>query len=251
MLQKRLIPVLLIKDGKVVQSQNFSHTNIIHAMPTIAIEYFNRWAADEIILLDVSRDPGNRESFHDVVSKMSEKCFVPLTAGGWIRSNDDIRKLLRLGADKVTINTRAVNNPEFITEASEAFGSQCIVVSIDARENDEGDYEVVVDRGRTPTDMDPASWAKQAEELGAGEIYITSIDHDGLRQGYDKPLIRSVTEAVDIPVIAFGGVSEWEHLVEGIELGAEAVAAANTFHYTEQSVKNAKNHLRERNVNVR
>lgn len=251
MLQKRLIPVLLIKDGKVVQSQNFSHTNIIHAMPTIAIEYFNRWAADEIILLDVSRDPGNRESFHDVVSKMSEKCFVPLTAGGWIRSNDDIRKLLRLGADKVTINTRAVNNPEFITEASEAFGSQCIVVSIDARENDEGDYEVVVDRGRTPTEMDPASWAKQAEELGAGEIYITSIDHDGLRQGYDKPLIRSVTEAVDIPVIAFGGVSEWEHLVEGIELGAEAVAAANTFHYTEQSVKNAKNHLRERNVNVR
>lgn len=251
MVKKRLIPVLILEDGNIVQSEQFNHTNRIHSQPEIAVDYFNRWAADELVILDVSRNRDNRDEFYKAIEKFSEKCFVPITAGGWVQDKREIRKLLRLGADKVAINTQAVHDPSFVTSSSKTFGSQCIVCSIDAKINDNQKYEVFIDRGRESTGMNPFDWAREVEQLGAGEIYITSIDHDGNREGYDENLIGGVVDAVDIPVIAFGGVSEWDHLVRGIELGAEAVAAANRFHYTEHSVAKAKDHLRKEGVDVR
>lgn len=252
MLKKRLIPVLILRDGAVVQSVQFTHTNIIHSRPVFAVEYFNKWAADELVMLDVSRDLNAREKFYEVVETISSKCFVPLCVGGWVTSLDEVRKLLRLGADKVVVNSHAVQHPEFITLCARSFGSQCTVVSIDVKKNEQGARVVMVDRGRTPTGLSPVDWARQAQEHGAGEIYLTSIDRDGSRLGYDLELIRSVADVVTVPVIAFGGVSSWQHLVDGIaEGGADAVAAANVFHYTENSLKKAKQYLQEAGVDVR
>ncbi len=255
MLKKRLIPVLIIRDGQVVQSIQFKHTNVIHAMPATAVDFFNRWAVDEIVILDVSRNLTKRQKFYEVVSELSRKCFVPLTVGGWITSVDEIRKLLRLGGDKVVLNTKAVECPEFVKESAEIFGTQCIVVSIDAKKKNNGDgllYEVYIDRGRKPTGLSPFKWARDVEELGAGEIFLNCIDHDGFRRGYDLDLLKGVTSSVDIPVIAMGGVFKWEHLVDGIKKGgADAVAAANIFHYTEHSTKKAKVFMKENGVDVR
>jgi cyclase len=252
MVKKRLIPVLILRDGKVVQSCQFRHTNIIHAIPHKAVEYFNKWAADEMLIIDVSRDLRCRDKFYEEVRKLSRKCFVPLTVGGWITSRDEVIKLLQCGADKIVINTHAVRHPEFIRECAETFGSQCVVVSIDAKRHSDDIYRVYIDRGREETQLSPFDWAREAQEYGAGEIYITSIDHDGSREGYDLELIAGIVKAVDVPVIAFGGVSKWEHLVEGINIaGADAVAAANIFHYTEHSVKKAKDYLRQAGIDVR
>jgi cyclase len=252
MVKKRLIPALILRDGRVVQSHKFNHTNVIHWKPVTAVDFFNRWAIDELVLLDVSRDPTHRETFYEIVTGLSKKCFVPLTVGGWVRSTEDMRGLLRRGADKVVVNTEAFRRPRFLTECARAFGSQCVVVSIDARRTASGGYEVVVDRGREPTGVSPIDWARRAEAAGAGEVYLTSIDHDGDRAGYDLELVRSVVDSVGIPVIAFGGVSTWQHLVDGIVVGgAEAVAAANIFHYTEHSTKKAKEHLWRSGVDVR
>jgi cyclase len=252
MLKKRLIPVLILRDGVVVQSVRFSHTNIIHSRPAFAVEYFNKWAADEIFILDVSRDQSARQKFYEVVEAISHKCFVPLTVGGWVTSVDEVKKLLRSGADKITINTQAVRDPGFITACARVFGSQCTVVAIDVKKTDNGACEVVIDRGREPTGLSPVDWAVRAEQSGAGEIYLTSIDRDGSRLGYDLDLIRSVATAVGIPVVAFGGVSIWQHLIEGIIEGhAEAVAAANVFHYTENSLKKAKEYMRQAGIDVR
>jgi cyclase len=252
MLKRRLIPVLILREGMVVQSVQFKHTNVIHWKPLTAVDFFNRWAVDEIIILDVTRDKKKRQKFLDVVLGLSNKCFVPLTVGGWVDSVDEVLKLLRLGADKVVINTEAVRKPHLITECASVVGSQCIVVSIDAKANDNGSYAVYIDRGREPTDLSPLEWAAKAQEKGAGEIFLNCIDRDGFRQGYDLALLKSVVEAVDIPVVAMGGVLTWQHLVDGVTNGgADAVAAANIFHYTEHSTKKAKEFMRQAGIDVR
>ena len=251
MLKKRLIPSLLVRDGRVVPSVQFRHTNVIGNVIT-AVDFFNGWAVDEILILDVSRDHTGREAFLDIVDELSERCFVPLAVGGWITSIADIETLLEHGADKVTINTYAFRNPQFITEAAKVFGSQCIVVSIDAKRDASGAAIVWIDRGREDTGVTAEAWAQQAAELGAGEILLTSIDHDGMRNGYDLALMKSVSDAVSIPVIAFGGVGHWSHMVAGVtEGGADAVSAGNIFHFTEHSTKKAKEYLRSAGVDVR
>lgn len=252
MLRKRLIPVLILRDGLVVQSIRFQHTNVIHWKPLTAVDFFNRWAVDEIIVLDVSRDQSQRQKFYDIVEGLSKKCFVPLTVGGWVTSVDEMRRLLRLGADKVTVNTEAVRRPDFIAECAEVFGSQCVVVSIDSKRNEKCEEEVYINRGQNPTGLATVAWAYMAQEKGAGEIFLNSIDHDGYRQGYNLELLREVTDTVDIPVIAMGGVLTWNHLADGILKGhADAVAAANIFHYTEHSTKKAKDYLRRLGIDVR
>lgn len=251
MLKKRLVPVLLLRDGAIVRSVRFTHTNVIHWKPVTAVDFFNRWAVDEIVLLDVSRTCDNRTRFYDVVDQMSRKCFVPLTVGGWISDIDEGRRLLRMGADKLTLNTAAVRRPAFITECARAFGSQCVVVSIDAA-GSRGEWRVHVNRGAEPTELSPVDWARSAGALGAGEILLTSIDREGSATGYDLDLVRAVVDAVDIPVVAFGGASAWQHLVDGILVGgAEAAAAANVFHFTEHSTRKAKEFMRSAGIDVR
>ncbi len=236
----------------VVQSVQFKHTNVIHWKPLTAVDFFNKWAVDEIVILDVTRNKKKRQKFYDVVFGLSKKCFVPLTVGGWVDSREEVLTLLRLGADKVIINTEAVRRPELVTETAKKVGNQCIVVSIDAKSHENGDYEVYIDRGREPTGLSPFDWARKAQTMGAGEIFLNCIDRDGYRQGYDLKLLRQVVDAVDIPVIAMGGVFTWQHLVDGIvQGGADAVAAANIFHYTEHSTIKAKGYLRQNNVDVR
>lgn len=252
MLKNRLIAVLIVRDGTVVQSVQFRHTNVIHWKPLTAIDFFNTWAVDEIVVLDVSREYGDRQLFYDLLRGLSKKCFVPLAAGGWVRVPHDIHALLEAGADKVVMNTEAFRRPELIRESADIFGRQCIVVSIDTKMAGSGRREVVIDRGREATGVDPVTWALAAEAAGAGELFVNSIDHDGHRQGYDIPLLQAVTQAVHIPVIAFGGVLTWQHLVDGITLGgASAVAAANIFHYTEHSTRKAKRFMRDAGLPVR
>ncbi|MGD8332144.1 MAG: imidazole glycerol phosphate synthase cyclase subunit [Desulfobacterales bacterium] len=252
MLKKRLIPVLILRDGQVVQSVQFKHTNVIHWNPATAVDFFNKWSVDEIVLLDVSRNLNKRQKFYDAVEGLSKKCFVPLTVGGWIQTIDEVGHALRLGGDKVAINTEAFRNPAFITECANVFGSQCVVVSIDVKPLQNGAYEVYIDRGQEATGKDPVDWARQSQEMGAGEIFLNCIDRDGFRKGYDIELLQKVVEAVSIPVIAMGGVFKWQHLVDGILAGgAEAAAAANIFHYTEHSTKKAKEFMRAAGIDVR
>ena len=251
MLKKRLIPSLLVRDGRIVQSVQFRHTNVIGNVIT-AVDFFNGWAVDEILILDVSREHTGRDEFLDIVDELSERCFVPLCVGGWITSISDIETLLEHGADKIAINTHAFRNPGFIGEAAQVFGSQCIVVSIDVKRDESGEAHVWIDRGRENTGVTAVEWAKAAEAHGAGEILLTSIDHDGMRKGYDLPLVKSVSEAVRIPVIAFGGVGHWSHMVAGVaEGGADAVSAGNIFHFTEHSTKKAKEYLRAAGIDMR
>ena len=250
MLKKRLIASLLCRNGRIVQSVRFKHTNVIGNAIT-AVDFFNTWAIDEIVLLDISSDEKNRQAFFDIIQALSKRCFVPLSVGGWVASLDDIQQLLHYGADKVIINSEAVKNPDFITEAATVFGSQCIIISIDVKMTS-GKYEVFIDRGKVPTGRTPVEWALQAQQCGAGEIYLTSIDQDGSKKGYDLKLISMVSSQLEIPVIASGGVGNWEHLVQGIEVGkAQAVSAANIFHYTEHSTKKAKDFLLENKIDVR
>lgn len=251
MLKKRLIPSLLVADGRIVQSVQFRHTNVIGNVIT-AVDFFNGWAVDEILILDVSREHTGREAFLDIIDELSERCFVPLCVGGWITTIQAIETLLEHGADKITLNTHAFRNPQFITEAAKVFGSQCIVVSIDVRRDAAAEPIVWIDRGRENTGVTAVEWARQAEALGAGEVLLTSIDNDGMRKGYDVPLMKSVAEAVGIPVIAFGGVGHWSHMVAGVtEGGVDAVSAGNVFHFTEHSTKKAKEYLRGAGVDVR
>lgn len=252
MLKKRLISVLILRDGQVVQSIQFKHTNVIHWNPATAVDFFNTWSVDEIVLLDVSPKKKKRQKFYDAVDAISRKCFVPLAVGGWVDGVDEMRKLLRLGADKIVINTEAFRNSSLLNQGAEAFGSQCMVVSIDAKRDENGLYDVHIDRGKEPTGVTPMGWAVQAESAGAGELFVNCINNDGFRQGYDLQLIKSVSDVVSIPIIAMGGVLEWQHLVDGVvEGGADAVAAANLFHYTEHSTKKAKEHMRKQGLDVR
>ena len=274
MLRPRLIPVLLLKDGALVRSRTFSFHQFT-GDPLGQVERFTDWRADELIYLDINREGSHdyRETMHvigstssrkdlpatmtndvvEIIRLVSEKCMIPLTVGGKVRSLDDIRIRLKNGADKVSINTKALEDPAFITEAAKAFCNQCIVVSVDVKfDPATGKHEVFKSFGKEPTGLDPVTWCKEAERLGAGEILLQSIDRDGTGKGYDLPLIKNVADAVSIPVIALGGVGKFEHLIEGLRNGhASAVAAANIFHFSEHSVINAKKAMYSAGVPVR
>lgn len=263
MLKKRLIPIILLQNGQIVKSIGFSKYQII-GNPKIAIQFFNAWAVDEIIFLDISERKEYKqlmrsdynyktlENFSQIVKECAKICFVPLTAGGGITKIEDMAILFRSGVDKVCINTYAVKTPKLITQASKIYGSQAIVVSIDAKKIGKGKYMVYVSHGKEKTDFDPIKWAKEAERLGAGEIFLNSIDRDGMLNGYELDLIKRVTSAVKIPVIACGGVGKWQDMVDGIKIGrASAVSAANIFHFTEQSTKHAKKYMADSGIDVR
>ncbi|MEK6938035.1 MAG: imidazole glycerol phosphate synthase cyclase subunit [Nanoarchaeota archaeon] len=255
MLKKRIVACLNIKNGIVVQSLSFNKYLPI-GKPAIAIEFLNSWGIDEIILLDMDATPQKRKPNFELINLLSKKCFVPLTVGGGITTVEDVKQLVQSGADKVSINTAAVTNPVLISEASKIFGNQCIAVSIDAKKINRSDgissYEVFLNSGKQATGLDPIELAKKVESLGAGEILINSIDKDGSKEGYDLELIKAVSNAVSIPVIACGGVGCPQHLLEGIALGkASAVAAGNFFHFTEHSPIVAKSYLRRKGINVR
>ncbi len=251
MLKKRLIAVLIVRDGQVVQSDRFKHTNVIHYNAIHAIECFNKWAVDEIVILNVSSSPESREEFLGVVESISVECFVPLSVGGWVTDLDYATRLLASGADKLVVNTALADSPDFVMAMSNRFGRQCIVVSMDVMRIDDAHPVVMVDRGRRSVEVGPAEWARYAVNHGAGELLVNSIDHDGARKGYDLETIRTVSAEVEVPVIAFGGVFRWEHLVQGLEVGSDAVAAANIFHYTEHSTKKAKRFMRDAGIAVR
>ena len=250
MLSKRIIPCLDVKDGRVVKGINFIDLKDA-GDPVENASVYDQEGADEIVFLDITASSDNRDIILDVVRKTAETIFMPLTVGGGVRNIKDIRNLLKAGSDKVSINTAAINNPLFIKESAEIFGSQCIVVAIDAKRRN-GSWEVYTHGGRTPTGIDALEWAKKSEELGAGEILLTSMDRDGTKDGYDIELTRAISDLLSIPVIASGGVGTLEHLYEGFEEGgADAVLAASIFHYKEYTIGEAKRYLREKGVLVR
>lgn len=250
MLKNRLIPCLILRDELIVQSVKFKRYLPI-GKATIAIEFFVNWDVDEIVLLDITATTQGRRPNLDLISYYAYECFVPFTVGGGIKSVDDMRDVLKAGADKVALNAAAVERPELITEGADRYGTQCITLSIDAKRAGDG-YEVFTHSGKRPTGMSPVEWAVKAERLGAGEILLNSIDRDGMRQGYDTDLIRRVSSEVSIPVIACGGVGRMEHFVEGVTKGdAQAVAAANIFQHTEHSTIIAKTCLKNAGVDVR
>lgn len=251
MLKKRLVAVLILRDGQVVQSVRFKHTNVIHYDALHAMEAFNKWSVDEIIILNVSRDSSSRDKFSEIVERISNHCFVPLAVGGWVNDEAYAQKLLRSGADKLILNTAVADDPQLVTRLASRYGSQSIVASIDVKRDDSGIPRIAVDRGSRIISVEPKEWALTAVDQGVGEIFLNSVDHDGARKGYDLESIKRVCEAVSVPVVAFGGVFTWDHLVQGINAGASAVAAANIFHYTEQSTRKAKSHLAGAGVLVR
>lgn len=252
MLTKRIIPCLDVKDGRVVKGINFLGLRDAGDPVEVAARY-NDEGADEITFLDITASHEKRGTMINVVERTAEQVFMPLTVGGGIRTIDDIRSLLSAGADKVSINTAAIENPDFVKIASDRFGSQCIVVAIDAKRRiGEDGWELFTYGGRKPTGIDALQWAKQVEELGAGEILLTSMDCDGTKNGYDIKLTKNISELVNIPVIASGGAGNLEHLYEAFYDGkADAVLAASIFHYREYTINQAKVYLRDKNINVR
>jgi len=250
MLKTRLIAVIILRDGQVVQSVQFKHTNVIHYDAFHAIETFNRWSVDEIIFLNVSRSDDGKAQFLDIVRKVSETCFVPLAVGGWVTDESYAKSLLASGADKIVVNTLLHNNPGLVARLAEKFGTQCIVSSIDFSRTETGS-RVCIDRSGIVINKHPREWACYAESMGVGEIMLNCVENDGNRKGYALDELRAVCDSVSIPVIAFGGVFRWKHLVEGVEAGASAVAAANIFHYTEHSTKHAKRFMADKGVLVR
>jgi cyclase len=251
MLTKRIIPCLDVRDGRVVKGINFVELRDA-GDPVEQASLYDRQGADEICFLDISASPEGKQTIVDVVARTADCVFVPLTVGGGVRTVDDIRSLLEAGADKVSINTAAIRTPELVAEASRRFGAQAIVVAVDARREADGVYRIYSHGGRTPEGHEAIAWCRRMEELGAGEILLTSMDRDGTRQGYELVLTRRVADAVSIPVIASGGVGELEHLVAGLtEGGADAVLAASIFHYGEHTIGEAKQYLRGRGVHVR
>ena len=251
MLAKRIIPCLDVRDGRVVKGVNF--VNIRDAGDPVELaRFYSDQGADEIVFLDITATHEARKTVADVVERTAEQVFVPLTVGGGIRTLDDFRELLRAGADKISVNSAAVARPELITEAAERFGSQCVVLAVDARSRGDGTWEVVVAGGRKPTGIDLLEWVKRGEILGAGEILLTSMDADGTKAGFDLPMTRAVTEAVGIPVIASGGCGSLSHFAEVFEeTGCDAALAASLFHFGELTVPQVKDYLRARNIPVR
>lgn len=251
MLAKRIIPCLDVRDGKVVKGVNFVGIREVGDPVECAMEY-DRQGADEICFLDITATHEGRRTMVDVVRKTAEHVFVPLTVGGGIGSVEDFREILRAGADKVSVNSAAVKNPELISQAAEIFGSQCVVVAIDAKRDEKGRFKVVVHGGRKDTGLDAVEWAKKCQELGAGEILLTSMDTDGCKGGFDLELLRAVCSVVTIPVIASGGCGKLEHFSQVFEeTGADAALAASLFHFRELTVEEVKEHLAEHEIPVR
>lgn len=251
MLAKRIIPCLDVKSGRVVKGVNFVELRDAGDPVEIARRY-DEQGADEITFLDITASSDDRDIILHVVEQVAEQVFIPLTVGGGVRVVEDVRRLLNAGADKVSMNTAAVNNPQLVHDASSKVGSQCIVVAIDAKQTAPGKWEVFTHGGRNNTGLDAIDWARKVESLGAGEILLTSMDRDGTRSGFDLALTRAVSDAVRIPVIASGGVGTLEHLVEGVSAGrADAVLAASIFHFGQHTVREAKELMRARGIEVR
>jgi cyclase len=251
MLAKRIIPCLDVKDGRVVKGVNFVGLRDA-GDPVEAAARYNEQGADELTFLDITATSDGRDLILPIIEAVASQVFIPLTVGGGVREVSDVRRLLNAGADKVSFNSAAVARPELIREASEVYGSQCIVVAIDAKANGQGGWNVFTHGGRKDTGLDALQWARQMQRMGAGEILLTSMDRDGTRAGFNLALTRAVSDAVDVPVIASGGVGTLQHLVEGIrEGGADAVLAASIFHDGQHTVGEAKAHLRAAGIEVR
>lgn len=252
MYAKRIIPCLDVKDGRVVKGVNF--VNLIDAGdPVEAAIAYDKQGADELVFLDITATSDNRGTVEDMVRRVAEKVFIPFTVGGGIKTVEDFRKLLLAGADKISVNSSAIKRPELIREAAEKFGSQCVVVAIDAkRRADKSGWDVYVAGGRINTHLDALEWAKKAEAMGAGEILLTSMDCDGTKAGYDLELTRAISESVSIPVIASGGAGKMEHFYDAFRDGkADAVLAASLFHFGEIGIKDLKNYLSDKGISVR
>jgi len=254
-LAKRIIPCLDVDNGRVVKGVQFVDIRDAGNPVEVARRY-DEEGADEITFLDITASSDDRETIVHVVEEVANEVFIPLTVGGGIRTLDDVRRMLNAGADKVAINTAAVFNPEFVREASDSVGSQCIVVAIDAKQvSAKGEplrWEIFTHGGRKPTGLDAVEWAKKMVDYGAGEILLTSMDRDGTRIGFDLPLTRAISEAVSVPVIASGGVGNLDHLADGVIEGqADAVLAASIFHFAEYSIQEAKQHMADRGIEMR
>ena len=251
MLAKRIIPCLDVRDGRVVKGVNF--VNICDAGDPVELAtYYSQQGADEIVFLDITATYEARKTVADVVRKTVQQVFVPVTVGGGIRTLEDFQELLRAGADKISVNSAAVKDPTLISRAAERFGSQCVVLAIDARRREDGSYEVVVAGGRTPTGLDAIEWAKKGEALGAGEILLTSMDADGTKKGFDLEMTRAVTNAVHIPVIASRGCGALEHFADVFtQADADAALAASLFHFGELTVPQVKDYLKTQDIPVR
>ena len=251
MLKKRIIPCLDVKNGRVVKGINFIELKDA-GDPVEQAKIYSEGGADEICFLDITASHENRDTLTDIVKKTAKECFVPLTVGGGVRTIENIRELLLAGADKVSINTEAVKNIEFVKEAARKFGSQCIVVAIDAKKVSEDKWEIFTHGGRNKTGIDAVEFAKKVEDNGAGEVLLTSMDKDGTKSGYDVELLKKITKTINIPLIASGGVGTLDHLYDGIvNGGASAVLAASIFHYGEYKIRDAKEYLNSKNVSVR
>jgi cyclase len=251
MLAKRIIPCLDVNAGRVVKGVNFVELRDAGDPVEIARRY-DEQGADEITFLDITASSDDRDIILHIVEAVASQVFIPLTVGGGVRQVEDVRRLLNAGADKVSMNTAAVNNPQLVADASAKVGAQCIVVAVDAKQTSPGRWEVFTHGGRKNTGLDAIAWARQVESLGAGEILLTSMDRDGTKAGFDLPLTRTIAEAVGIPVIASGGVGNLQHLADGVTEGrADAVLAASIFHYGEYTVRQAKEYMRSRGIEVR
>lgn len=251
MLKTRIIPCLDVKDGRVVKGVNF--IDLIDAGdPVEQAKIYDAQGADELCFLDITASSDNRETIYDVISAVAQQCFMPLTVGGGVRTSDDVRKLLLSGADKVSINTAAVTNPDFVREAAEKFGSQCIVVAIDAKTVAPDKYEIFTHGGRNATGIDAVKWAQKMVANGAGEILLTSMDRDGTKKGFDIALTKAIADSVTVPVIASGGVGKPEDFVAGVtEAHASALLAASIFHFGEYTIKQVKEYMQQHNIAVR
>ena len=251
MLAKRIIPCLDVTGGRVVKGVRFIELRDA-GDPVECAKAYQEQGADELTFLDITASCDGRDTMVDIVRRVAEQVFMPLTVGGGIRTPADVRRMLNAGADKVSFNTAAVNNPEILSQCSEQFGSQCTVLAIDARRNEKGSWTVYTHGGRTPTPLDVIEWAQEGVALGAGEILLTSMDADGTKNGYDLKLTRTVSEAVGVPVIASGGAGTLDHLVEAVTEGkADAVLAASIFHFGEFTIRQVKEYMRSKGVTVR
>ena len=250
MLAKRIIPCLDVTNGRVVKGVNF--VDLIDAGDPVEIaKKYNDQGADELTFLDITASSDNRDLILGIIERVAEQVFIPLTVGGGVRAVNDVRRLLNAGADKVSINTAAINNPSLVSNAADRFGSQCIVVAIDAKKTG-NDWEIFTHGGRNPTGLNAISWAKEMVRRGAGELLITSMDKDGTKSGFDNELNAAISSEVDVPIIASGGVGNLDHFVDGIIEGkADAVLAASIFHFGEYTITEAKNHMRHKKIEVR